>query len=137
MQRVADDFILVGDTGSVRSDLITMLKGFRDFASTPRGASLIRMILVENLCSELADLSQEIRKDKEAIPQAMMMRAIRRGELPRGTDPKLLVDTAFAAVQNSVLFMHEPYDDQKIAQLVDLLLVGAENAGGRRLRRAK
>jgi hypothetical protein len=36
-----------------------------------------------------------------------------------------------------VLFMHEPYDDQKIAQLVDLLLVGAENAGGRRLRRAK
>lgn len=137
MHRVADDFTLGSDTGSIRGDLIGVLTGFRDFISTPRGASLVRMMAVENVCSEVTELAREIRKDKEAMPHAIMTRAIKRGELPRGTDPKLMLDTLFATVQHSVLFLHEPYDDQKIAQLVDLVLVGAENSGGRRLRRAK
>jgi AcrR family transcriptional regulator len=137
MLRVADDFILGSNTGSIRSDLIAMLKGFRDFMSTPRGASLVRTLVVDNGCSELSKLTYDIRMDKEAMPLAVVARAIKRGELPRGTDPKLLLDTLFASVQNSVLFLEDVCDDQKIAQLVDLVLVGAENAGGRRLRRAR
>jgi AcrR family transcriptional regulator len=137
LMRVADDFILIADTGSIRGDLVAMLKGLRDFISTSRGASLLRTVAVEGVCSELSELTRRIRKDKEAMPNAVMARAMKRGELPRGTDPKLLLDTLFAALQNTVLFFGDPCDDRKIAQLVDLVLVGAQNGGGRQLRRAK
>ncbi|MDB4935677.1 MAG: Transcriptional regulator, TetR family [Labilithrix sp.] len=137
MKCVADDFVLSGDTGSIRDDLFALLKRFRDFASTTRGASLMRMMQVEGVASELTELTRRMRKDKETVPQRMVARAIRRRELPRGTDPQLLLDTLFAAVQNMLMFKGETCDDRKIAQLVDLVLVGAVNGGGRRLRRAK
>ena len=137
MHRVADDFIVVGSTGSVRGDLISMLKGFRDFAATARGASLLRMMQVEDACAEITRLAQRIRKEKESQPHEVVTRAIRRGELPRGTDAQLVVDTLFAAVQNILMFQHLKCDDRKVAQLVDLVLVGAAHGGARTLRRAK
>jgi AcrR family transcriptional regulator len=137
MHSIADDFILSGDTGSIRGDLIAMLKGFRDFATTARGASLIRMMQIEDVCAEVTKLALRIRKEKEMIPQEVVTRAIRRGELPRGTDAHLIVDTLFAAVQNMLLFQHQKCDDRKVAQLVDLVLNGATHGGARQLRRAK
>jgi AcrR family transcriptional regulator len=137
MHSVADDFIMFGDTGSVRGDLIAMLGGFRDFAKSVRGASLIRMMQIEDLCSEVSKLATQIRKEKETEPHAVIARAVRRGELPRGTDPALVIDTLFAAVQNLIVFQHAKCDDRKVAQLVDLVLDGAANGGARQLRRAK
>jgi len=137
MHSVADDFSMSADTGSIRGDLIAMLKGFRDFASTARGASLIRMMQVEDRCADVTKLALQIRKDNEMVPQALLTRAARRGELPRGTDARLIVDTLFAAVQNILLFQHQKCDDRKVAQLVDLVLTGAAHGGARQLRRAK
>ena len=136
LQRVADDLIVLGDTGSARSDLIAMLKGFRDFAATARGASLIRMTQVEDSCAEITTLVKQLRKDKELVPHEVITRAVGRGELPRGTDAGLIVDTLFAAVQNILMFKHQKCDDRKVAQLVDLVLVGAVHGGARQLRRA-
>lgn len=128
--RVADDFLPVGGSGALGSDLLAMLKGFRDFAATTRGECLMRMVLAEGVSSEISQLARKIRKAKEAAPQLLIAGAVKRGELPRGTDPKLLVDVLFAAVQYSLIFMNEAVEDRKLAQIVDLVLTGAASSGG-------
>jgi Tetracyclin repressor-like, C-terminal domain len=56
---------------------------------------------------------------------------VKRGELPRGSDPSLVIDVLFATVQHDVLALGGPCDDQRIARLVDLVLVGAQHGGAR------
>lgn len=135
--RIADDVTGAGDTGSLRGDLVAMMKSFRDFAMTPRGGSLMRMMISEGTCGEIASVARTIRKEKETAPRNVITRAIKRGELPRGSDAKLILDSLFSVVQQSVLFVDEPFDDRRIEQLVDLILLGAVNGGARPLKRAK
>jgi AcrR family transcriptional regulator len=134
---VAADVTSAGDTGSLRGDLVAMLRTFRDFAMTPRGGSLMRMMLSEGGAGEIAEVARKIRKSKEAFPRAVITRAVKRGELPRGSDAKLILDLLFGGVQHYVIFISEPCTDRKIEQFVDLVLVGAQNGGARALKRAK
>lgn len=135
--RVADDVTGAGDTGTLRGDLVAMLRAFRDFAMTPRGGSLMRMMLTENTCGEISEVARTIRKSKEAMPRTVITRAIKRRELPVGSDAKLILDLLFGAVQHYILFIEEEVDDRRIEQLVDLVLMGATNGGARALKRAK
>lgn len=137
LNRVAGEIVAAHDTGSLRGDLLAMLGTFRDFARTPQGGSLMRMMLAEGASGEISKVARTIRESREDSLRAVITRAIKRGELPRGSDPKLILDLLFAMVQHYVLFMNDPCDDLKIAQFVDLVLVGAENGGARPLKRAR
>lgn len=137
LERVADDVANPRDTGTLRGDLILMLRSFRDFAMSPRGASLMRMMMTEGTCGDIAEVARTIRKSKETTPRAVIARAIKRGELPKGSDAKLILDPLFGAVQHYILFDNDPVDDRRIEHLVDLILMGAQNGGARPLKRAK
>ena len=133
----ADDAgIASNDTGSLRGDLIAMMRSFRDFASTPRGGSLMRMMLAEGTASEVAALARTMRKSRETKPRAVIRRAIARGELPKGSDPHLVLSTLFGVVQHYVLFLDEPCDDRTLDRLVTLVLDGATSGGARPVRGA-
>lgn len=129
MRRIADDIVRTADTGSLRGDLIVILQSFRDFAWTARGQGLIRMLMTDVMYEEIAEFARRIREEKSHEPRNIVLRAIARGELPRGTDPALVLDVAFGAVQNYLCFMHEPVEDPRIEQIIDLLLIGAQNGG--------
>jgi AcrR family transcriptional regulator len=130
IHRVADDIVNPRVAGSsLRDDLVSILCSFRDVASSPRGGSLMRMMLAEGAHGEVAAVARSIRKTKEALPRAFVERAIKRGELPAGSNAQLIFDLLFGAVQHYVLFVAEPCDDRKIEQLVDLVLVGAHRGG--------
>ncbi len=133
---VADDAgIVSGDTGSLRGDLVAMMKNFRDFARTPRGGSLMRMMLAEGTASEISTLARTMRKSRETGPRAVIRRAVARGELPAGSDPHLILSTLFGVVQHYVLFIDEPCDDRTLQRLVTLVLDGATNGGARPVER--
>jgi AcrR family transcriptional regulator len=132
LARSADTFALPSDTGTVRGDLVSFMKSLRDFASSTQGRSLMRMLLADD--REVADLAQSMREAKESIPREIVDRAVARGEIPRGTDATLVFDTIVAAVQHQVLFLRGPCDDRWIAQLVDLVVVGAEHSTNRPVR---
>jgi len=127
--RIGDDVIRIVDTGSLRGDLLALLRAFRTFAMSPRGRSMLRMGAVEGLDSELADVVADVRKSKEALPVDMVRRAVARGELPRGTDAQLVVDTAVGALQHCVLFIPEGAPDARLEAIVDLVLYGAVRGG--------
>jgi AcrR family transcriptional regulator len=135
--RVADDVGTAGDTGTLRGDLVAMLGNFRDFAMTPRGGSLMRMMLSEGASGEIAQVARTIRESKQARARTVIVRAIKRGELPRGSDAKVILDLLFGAVQHHVLFIDGQCDDRKLEQFIDLVLVGANSGGARPLKRAK
>ncbi|MDF2696831.1 MAG: Transcriptional regulator, TetR family [Labilithrix sp.] len=131
LRHLANDIVIVADTGTLRGDLIAMLRTFRGFASSTRGQSLMRMMVGEGLSSDVARLVKKIRNTKESEPREVVTRAITRGELPRGTDPRLVLDVLFGAVQHYIFFMQTRCTDQQIEQLVDLVLLGAANGGAR------
>jgi AcrR family transcriptional regulator len=129
MHQIADDIIHVEDTGSLRGDLTTILRSFRDFAWTPRGQGLMRMMMTDVMHAEISEFARRVREEKSHEPRNIIHRAIARGELPRGTDPTLVLDVAFAAIQHYLCFMHTPVSDARIAQIIEVLLVGAQHGG--------
>ncbi len=129
MHQIADDIIQVQDTGSLRGDLMSILCSFRDFAWSPRGQGLIRMMMTDVMHAEISEFARRVREEKSQEPRNLVLRAIARGELPRGTDPTLLLDVAFSAVQYDLCFMHTPVTDAKIAQIIELVLTGAQHGG--------
>ena len=129
MRRVADDVIHVEDTGSLHGDLMVILKSFRDFAVSPRGQGLLRMMMTDITHAEIANFARRIREEKSHAPRSIVLRAIARGELPRGTDPGLLLDVAFAAVQHYLCFMQTPLDDTQLERILELVLTGARHGG--------
>ena len=129
MHQVADHIIKVEDTGSLRGDLSVLLRSFRDFAWTPRGQSLMRMMVGDAMNAEIAEFVRRVREEKSREPRELVLRAIARGELPRGTDASVLLDVAFGAVQHYLCFMHVRVSDAQIAQIIDVVLVGAEHGG--------
>ena len=129
---VADDVgRSAGDTGSLHGDLVALLTGFRDFARTPRGGSLMRMMLAEGSGGEIAKMARAIRRSREAGPRQVIRRAVARGELPKGSDAKLILSTLFGVVQHYVLFIDEPCDDRTVDRLVTLVLEGARSGAAR------
>lgn len=127
MHQVADDIIRIEDTGTFRGDVLFLLRSFRDFAWSARGQGLMRMMLMDVMNPEIADFARRVREAKSQAPNQIVLRAIARGELPRGTDPQLLLDVMFGAVQNYLCFVHVPVLDETLERIVELVLVGAQN----------
>lgn len=130
-RRLADDVLVISDTGSLRGDLLALMKTFRAMAATPRGQSLMKMLLVEGPDAEVSRLAKKIRASKESEPLAVVHRAIERGELPRGTNARLVLDVLFGALEHYIFFMHDRCSNQKLEQIVELVIVGAANGGAR------
>ena len=124
------------DTGALRSDLIAMGKAFRDFLQSVHGQSLMRMMVSEGE-QEICRMAREVRVSEATRHKRMVARAVARGELPAGTDSQLIVDALASTIQNRSLFLGESVTDKQLAQIVDLLLVGAVAGGAQRVRRAK
>lgn len=129
LNRAASDVVQAPDTGSIRRDLLLMVKSFYALASSRRGQSLMRMMIAEGASSEVASLARRIVEAKEHEPREVITRAIARGELPDGTDPGLLLDMLFGAVQHSLCLLHASYTEQQLCGLVDVLLLGAVHGG--------
>jgi AcrR family transcriptional regulator len=129
---VANEVTACPDTGSLRGDLFELLRAFRDLLATPRGQSLMRMILAEGGESEIARLARTVRDTKDSIPKRAITRAIQRGELPHGSDPDLILRTLTGALEHQMLFLGEHPNDRQLAQQIELVLTGAAQGGARR-----
>lgn len=124
------------DLGSLRSDLVAILKHRAAKLSSPRGRNMARAFLVA-ADPELSALVADLRRERPAIPVAIFERAIARAELPPGTDTAFFSETLIGVVYARLLWRSEPIDDRQIERLVDLLLEGASSGGAVRAERPK
>lgn len=113
------------DEGSLRADLIAFAKGIRDIASTRRGRAIFRVMAAEGENTELGEVMNELRKTSLCIPEKIMARAVKRGEVPLGSDGELIVSCVAAPILNWVQMDGRIVDDARVAEVVDLVLDGA------------
>jgi AcrR family transcriptional regulator len=131
--RIANEGVVVPDEGNLRADLSKLIDMLRILLASPNTHALIRMHLSGTMHGELARFARTIRRQKDEQMKTVFVRAVERGELPRGTDVDLLYDTVVGAFFNLAVFQSEPASEARMKGAVDLILDGAKNTtGGRR-----
>jgi len=124
IERVKDD-PLVFDTGTLRGDLLAMMRDFVARVQTPLGRGIVRMLQAERGDPEVAELLRSLRRRHQQVRRSLFERALARGELPAGTDCSLLVELAMAPVAARVVHLGVEVDERFLVMHVDVLLAGA------------
>lgn len=120
MERVAMKPVLP-DTGSLEEDVLTMLLDTLAFASTPIGPGIVRMMQVERSHPDVEHVVRKVREHHRTSRTFVVQRAIERGELPSGTDPRVVGDLFFSPVILKVL-RGEPVSESYARAIVRIVL---------------
>jgi len=130
--RVANAGMVVPDTGSLRGDLGDLIRKLRILLASANTLALLRMHLGGTLHGSLAKLAASIQKEKDEQTKVILVRAVTRRELPRGTDVDLLYDTITGALLHLAVSRRSGSRGVRLERAVEMILVGAENGGGRK-----
>ena len=111
------------DTGSLRDDLVTAMRGLaRTISAPPWSVLLPSLIAASSTNPRLAALQGTFtRRRREAATQAVA-RAKQRGELSDDVDAGHLVEALAGAIVYRHLMTHEPIDDRYVERHVDRIL---------------
>lgn len=115
----------VPNLGALRADLIDYLQQFRDVCQTPAMLSLARMQFAGELNGQIGAMVKAQLEDRSCNPLTMFERARERGELRADTDLDLLRDLVLGGIQYRMLFRHASCSNEKLEQMVDVILAGA------------
>jgi AcrR family transcriptional regulator len=117
------------DTGSLREDLLLLLTRQANKVATPAHRAIMHALLLNNSDPELAEVVLRLRRESPAIHPSVIERAVQRGQLPRGTNTQLIIDTLLGALHSRAYWKREMLSREGISALVELVVSGAE-AGG-------
>jgi AcrR family transcriptional regulator len=115
--------IPVPDTGSLREDLLVLLREIGAFAGTPLGETLVRIALRHDL-PEYEQARELFWTARLALGSTVLERAEARGELRGGVDHTITLETLIGPLYLRLLLTREPVDDDFLQEVVDLLLSG-------------
>ncbi|GAA4524014.1 MULTISPECIES: TetR/AcrR family transcriptional regulator [Nonomuraea] len=114
----------VPDTGSLRDDLLTVLRGTADILSGPAGEAM-RGLLSEALRDEAS--ARTFKENSQGAGRKMMAeiarRAVERGEISGDAVTPLRLDTGQALLRQHFLFQGPPIPDRLVVDIVDEVLV--------------
>ena len=119
------------DTASVRADLVEMVRRAIAVASTPAGRALMGLIAVDSTEPEVSALGRRLCASMMEHRAGVIERAQRRGELPVGIDPRVLLDAIFVPILSRVGRYQEVVDLTTAEAFVDLALAGAQHGAAR------
>lgn len=120
----SEQVIPVPDTGSIGTDLHGLLGGIAAYLSSPVGRALAQALAFSGEESRWAAVRQEFWTGRLELARTIIDRAIDRGELPPGTDPRLVLEVLVAPLSFRTLVTREAIDDDMCTRLVDLVLAG-------------
>jgi AcrR family transcriptional regulator len=111
------------DTGSLRGDLLAVIRGIAAFLRTPLGELLVRLALRRDLPEyEAARAGYWLQRFR--MGAALFDRARARGELRPDVDPQLGLEILTGPMYVRMLMTGEPLDDALLVRCVDLVLDG-------------
>jgi AcrR family transcriptional regulator len=120
------------DTGSLRKDLLQLLREAAARMATPRRRAIMQSLLLGNADPEIQAMLQRMRDTRPMIPSLVIERAIKRRELPRGSDPDLIASALIGPLHTRTYWKRQTVDDAFIVGLVNLVVAGALAGGARR-----
>jgi AcrR family transcriptional regulator len=128
-----DDYLAgipVRDTGTLRGDLLASARDWiRLVTRTPAGRTLAALLAETLIDPALAGAWRNVvlhrmRDDRRAI----ISRAAARGEIPRSTDPDLILDLFYGALYHRFLNGHLPLSEGFARALASAVAVAAADA---------
>jgi AcrR family transcriptional regulator len=116
------------DTGSLREDMVIIMRGLRDkFYGTQAGRLMPAVLAEAAVNAEMSDALSGFVCARRERPKAAIRRAVERGELAPDVDVELLLDLMGGPVFVRGLFTGLPISDELVATWVDIVLDGARN----------
>ncbi len=115
---------MVPDTGTLRGDLIAILRNLTQFMTSVAGQGVMRMAMAESAEPEVLQICDSIRASREEADRAFLDRAIARGELRDDVDRELLLGLLFGSVHHRLFIMNQRVDDLYLGRIVDFVLLG-------------
>jgi AcrR family transcriptional regulator len=122
LSRSADE-IPTPDTGSIRGDLLAIVRAMTAYVTTPVGLAALHVASL--VVDEYQEGRQAFWTGRLDALRPVVDRGIARGELRPDTDAGLLLETLIAPLHSRLLITGEPVDEQLGERIVDLVLDGA------------
>lgn len=124
------------DTGSIRGDLVALLTRHVCNASA-RDVALFRGVMAAATDPDVVALTRVVRARRQDRYFAIVDRAVHRGELPPGTDPRLVVDPLVAVFHLRLALFGEKASTREVERLTDVVLAGARSGAATAERSAR
>ena len=121
-------------TGTFREDLRAAVKSWVRAVTTTRAGRMLPALVAEAQRDPDLALAWRARVFNPLREQhrAIVDQAVRRGDLPPGTDADLVLDLVFGSAYHRLLHGHLPLDERFVTHAVDLVVDGLESGAGRR-----
>jgi AcrR family transcriptional regulator len=126
LRRVAAERALPVDTGSVRDDLLALLRSIKELADSPTRRALLHVIFAGSEGDEIVQLAKSITQENDEQVRVIYSRAVERGQLPPGVNFDLVHSLLIGAVLNRCHFKQQGLGDRELEYVVDLVLTGVE-----------
>ena len=131
MLGMAGERIPIADTGSLKGDLTALANGSAATAGSPQGQAVVRAVVAAGAHdAPLAAASHRFWTERLAIDGEIVERAIARGELPAGTDPRTVIEAVLGAIYFRLLVTAEPPDPEFLERVVATVAAGAASSAG-------
>jgi AcrR family transcriptional regulator len=118
------------DTGSLRDDLLAVLRESAQFSASPLGRGVVRILQMERAEPEVDRIARELRQRSRQLRIEVVQRGIDRGELPPDTPAEIVAELVFAPASVRILSFGEKVDEEFCRTVVDLVLAGAKATYG-------
>lgn len=114
----------IPDTGSLRGDLLAILDRACSTVNSAEGDVISGLMTAAGRDPRLASALKACLVDaRKPMQQAVVERAVARGEVPADTDPALLHEVLHAMVLSRKLWENEPLTGEWVRHLVDDILL--------------
>lgn len=120
----------VPDTGNLRDDLVAYATALAKYLTSPAGNALERTLASAGDDPATQRLRDQYWNSRYAQSGQIAARAIKRGELPDGTDPRFVFQMLVAPLHFRIVLTREPLEPDLPTRIVDALLRGLGAAAG-------
>jgi len=114
------------NTGSLRGDLLSMLRPWARLAGSRPYGRVVAALLTEAQTDPVfgAEYRQRFLEPRREQVREIFRRAIERGEIPAGTKVEVALDLLYGSMYHRLLNGHAPLNDRFVRDVVDTVLNG-------------
>jgi AcrR family transcriptional regulator len=121
------------DTGSLRGDLLALLRPWARLTSSRPYGRVIAALITEAQTDPVfaTEYRQRVVEPRRDQARAVFRRAIERGEIPADTKVEVALDLLYGPLYHRLLHGHAPLNDRFTQDVIDMALNGIQPPSGR------
>ena len=119
------------DTGSLRGDLLSLLRPWARLASSRPYGRVVAALLTEAQTDPVfaAEYRERFVEPRRQQAREIFRRAIERGEIPADTKVEVALDLLYGPLYHRLLHGHAPLNDRFVREVIDMVLDGVRRDG--------